>query len=67
MKIPYFLPLFSGIVISYPAEVDSGEEATALYEKRSNTATGTAFLLTYDITNSTNNVYAKVSYSRLKY
>ena len=41
--------------------MDAGEETTALYEKRSNTATGSAFLLTYNVTSSmTKKVYARV-------
>ena len=41
--------------------MDAGEETTALYEKRSNTATGSAFLLTYNVTsNMTKDVYARV-------
>merc|ERR1712156_1417988 len=55
--------LISGLVISYPTEIDAGEETTALYEKRSNSATGSAFMLTYDvIRKTTDKPYAKVSF-----
>ena len=41
--------------------MDAGEQTAALYEKRSNTATGSAFLLTYNVTSKmTKNVYARV-------
>ena len=52
--------------MTYPAEIDAKENATAHYEKRSNTATGSAFMLTYDIKNSTTNkIYAKVDFPNL--
>merc|ERR1712112_656055 len=55
--------LISGLVVTFPAEMDAGEETTALYEKRSNTATGSAFLLTYNVTSSmTKDVYARISF-----
>ena len=55
---PWF---FSGLVVDYPTEIDAGEETTALYEKRSNSATGSAFMLTYDvIRKTTDKPYAKV-------
>ena len=57
--------IFSGLVVTYPGEIDPKENATAHYEKRSMTATGSAFMLTYDLTNSSEKVYAKVIYSDL--
>ena len=59
---------FSGLVLSHPAEIDAKENVTAHYEKRSNTATGSAFMLTYDIiesTGPTKEAYAKVTSSDL--
>ena len=57
----YIHPYFSGVVVEFPAELDPGENSTALYEKRSHTATGAAFLLTYNVTsNVSNKAYAKV-------
>ena len=51
--------------MTYPAEIDAKENATAHYEKRSNTATGSAFMLTYDIKNSTTaKIYAKVTFPK---
>merc|ERR1712156_1154856 len=55
--------LISGLVVDYPTEIDAGEKTRALYEKRSNTATGSAFMLTYDvIRKTTDKPYAKVSF-----